>query len=101
MNTANFLGMDVRKNSITSAEPTRQIAWKDKLRLCAKYKRLMAKGKPKQVVVKAIARELSAFFFLTTINILGLTFKASLPCDDYRVKHGMAVYPMESASAMK
>jgi len=44
-------------------EPVRQIAWEAQLRLCARYRRLMAKGKPKQVVVTAIARELSAFLW--------------------------------------
>ena len=45
------------------SDPVRQIAWKAQLRLCARYRRLMAKGKPKQVVVTAIARELSAFLW--------------------------------------
>ncbi|AOY57129.1 IS110 family transposase [Desulfococcus multivorans] len=44
-------------------EPVRQIAWKAQLRLCARYRRLVAKGKTKQVVVTAIARELSAFLW--------------------------------------
>lgn len=39
------------------------ISWKAQLRLCARYKRLMAKGKSKQVVVTAIARELCAFMW--------------------------------------
>ena len=40
-----------------------QIAWKAQLRLCARYRRLVAKGKVKQKVVTAIARELSAFLW--------------------------------------
>ncbi len=40
-----------------------QIAWKAQLRLCNRYKRLVAKGKIKQVVVTAIARELIAFLW--------------------------------------
>jgi len=40
-----------------------QIAWKAQLRLCARFRRLAAKGKPKQKVVTAIARELSAFLW--------------------------------------
>jgi transposase len=45
--------------------PTRvcQIAWKAQLRLCARFRRLGAKGKNKQKVVIAIARELSAFLW--------------------------------------
>jgi transposase len=38
-------------------------AWKAQLRLCARFRRLAAKGKPKQKVVTAIARELSAFLW--------------------------------------
>lgn len=37
------------------------IAWKAQLRLCNRFRRLRAKGKPKQVVTTAIARELIAF----------------------------------------
>jgi transposase len=40
-----------------------QISWKAQLRLCARFRRLAAKGKTKQVVVTAIARELSAFLW--------------------------------------
>ncbi|WP_282753390.1 IS110 family transposase [Desulfuromonas thiophila] len=40
-----------------------EIAWKAQLRLCARYRRLIAKGKRSQVVVAAIARELSAFIW--------------------------------------
>jgi transposase len=41
----------------------RQIAWKGQLRLTKRYRRLAAKGKPIQVVVTAIARELLAFMW--------------------------------------
>jgi len=40
-----------------------KIAWKAQLRLCARYRRLVAKGKARQKVVTAIARELSAFLW--------------------------------------
>jgi transposase len=40
-----------------------RIAWKAQLRLCARFTRLRAKGKTKQKVVTAIARELSAFLW--------------------------------------
>ena len=42
-------------------EAVREIAWKAQTRLCQRYRRLMAKGKPRQVVVTAIARELAGF----------------------------------------
>jgi len=39
------------------------IAWKAQLRLCSRYRRLWNKGKVKQVVVTAIARELCGFMW--------------------------------------
>jgi transposase len=39
------------------------ISWKAQTRLCARYWRLYAKGKSRQTVVTAIARELSAFIW--------------------------------------
>ena len=39
----------------------RDIAWKGKLRLCARYRRLVRTGKPANIVTTAIARELTGF----------------------------------------
>jgi len=44
-------------------EPIRQIAWKAQLRLCARFRRLPARGKSRNRVVTAIARELSGFMW--------------------------------------
>jgi transposase len=44
-------------------EPVCEIAWKAQLRLCSRYRRLWNKGKAKQVVVTAIARELCGFMW--------------------------------------
>lgn len=41
----------------------RDISWKAQVRLCARYRCLWAKGKAKQVIVTAIARELCAFMW--------------------------------------
>jgi transposase len=41
----------------------REIAWKAQLRLCSRYRKLMASGKRRTVVVAAIAREMSAFLW--------------------------------------
>ena len=41
----------------------RDLAWKAQLRLCARYRHLWAKGKAKQLIVTAIARELCAFMW--------------------------------------
>jgi transposase len=42
-------------------EAVREIAWKAQTRLCQRYRHMMAKGKLRQVVVTAIARELAGF----------------------------------------
>ena len=39
------------------------IAWKAQLRLCKKYRRLLARGKNKQLIVTAVARELVGFMW--------------------------------------
>lgn len=44
-------------------QPVWEIAWKAQLRLCARYRRLVAAGKQSQVAVTAIARELAAFMW--------------------------------------
>jgi transposase len=41
----------------------RDIAWKAQLRLCARYRRLAATGRPKVVVTAAIAREMVGFIW--------------------------------------
>lgn len=40
-----------------------EIAWKAQLRLCARYRGLVSKGKQTQVAITAIARELAAFMW--------------------------------------
>ena len=42
-------------------KPIRDIAWKEQVRLCARYRRLARTGKPANVVTTAIARELAGF----------------------------------------
>lgn len=44
-------------------QPIRDIAWKAQVRLCGRFRRLLAKGKQKTKVVTAIARELSGFIW--------------------------------------
>ena len=41
----------------------RDIAWKAQIRLCARYRRLVARGKQPTLVVTAIAREMAAFIW--------------------------------------
>jgi hypothetical protein len=39
------------------------IAWKAQLRLCGRYRKLMARGKRQTVVTTAVAREMAAFLW--------------------------------------
>ena len=57
-------------------EPVRDIAWKAQTRLCARFRRLLAKGKRNTVVVVAIAREIAAFLWA----IARLIEPRSVPC---------------------
>jgi 2'-5' RNA ligase len=45
------------------AKPIQDIAWKAQVRLCKRYRRLVARGKNANVVVTAIAREILAFLW--------------------------------------
>ena len=54
----------------------REIAWKAQLRLCSRYRKLMASGKRQTVVTVAIAREMSAF--LWAIGSYGSTAAAAV-----------------------
>ena len=45
------------------AKPIQDIAWKAQVRLCKRYRRLVARGKNSNVVVTAIAREILAFLW--------------------------------------
>jgi transposase len=53
----------ILKRQETLSEPVRQIAWKAQLRLCARFRRLIARGKSRNRVVAAVARELSGFMW--------------------------------------
>jgi transposase len=53
----------LKKRQENLTDPVRQIAWKAQLRLCARFKKLMARGKSNKLAVTAIARELSAFLW--------------------------------------
>jgi len=50
-------------------EVVRDIAWKAQLRLCQRYRHLLAKGKTKQVTVTAIAREMAAFLWAIACEV--------------------------------
>jgi transposase len=47
----------------------RDTAWKAQVRLCARYRRLVAKGKAKVVVTTAIAREMIGFIWAIACQV--------------------------------
>jgi transposase len=47
----------------TQSKPIQDISWKAQVRLCKRYRKLMARGKHANQVVVAIARELVAFMW--------------------------------------
>lgn len=54
---------EIQQRQETLPQAIRDIAWKAQVRLCKRYRRLVAKGKNPNVVVVAIARELAAFMW--------------------------------------
>jgi transposase len=57
------LGTKLKARQKTVDEDIRATAWKAQHRLCARYRRLIARGKPAQQVTTAIARELLGFIW--------------------------------------
>jgi transposase len=53
----------LRKRQQGIAKPICQISWQAQLRLCARYRQMVARGKNKSVVITAIARELAGFIW--------------------------------------
>ncbi len=53
----------LRKRQQGLAKPICQISWQAQLRLCGRYRQMMARGKNKSVVITAIARELAGFIW--------------------------------------
>ena len=51
----------LRQQSIAGS--IREIAWKAQVRLCARYRRMLARGKKSPIVITAIARELVGFMW--------------------------------------
>lgn len=60
---------ELRKRQLGLSEEVKEIAWKAQHRLCSRYRRLAAKGKPHQKVIVAIARELLGFVWAIGMQI--------------------------------
>lgn len=57
------VGERLRRRSDTLPDIAKEIAWKAQVRLCGRYRRLIACGKKSQLVTTAIARELVGFIW--------------------------------------
>jgi transposase len=57
------IGERLLRRNATLPEVAKEIAWKAQVRLCARYRRLLARGKKSQLVTAAIARELVGFIW--------------------------------------
>ncbi len=57
------IGKDLRKRSQGVSDEVLRIAWRAQERLCAKRRKLLARGKPANKVAIAIARELAGFIW--------------------------------------
>ncbi len=55
------MGEDITRRNEGLPEAIRAAAWKAQVRLCTRYRRLQKTGKPQNVIVVAIAREMAAF----------------------------------------
>jgi transposase len=56
-----FIGKQLRRRHVDAPDVAKQHAWRAQQRLYRRYRCLAARGKPKQHVVTAIARELTGF----------------------------------------
>lgn len=53
----------LQKRLQKQTKKVREISWQAQLRLCGKYRKLKARGKPPQQTVTAVARELVGFIW--------------------------------------
>lgn len=57
------VSVEMEKRQATLPQPVKDIAWRAQLRLCKRYQRLLQRGKHRNVVVVAIARELVGYLW--------------------------------------
>jgi transposase len=57
------VGRRLRDRRQQLAPETCQICWKAQIRLCGRYRRMIARGKCSQVAVTAVAREMAGFLW--------------------------------------
>ena len=57
------VGRRLRDRRVRLPEAVSKIGWNAQLRLCQRYRRMRSRGKPSQVVITAIAREMAGFLW--------------------------------------
>jgi transposase len=63
------VGAELRRRQGNASEKVKEIAWKAQHRLHYRYARLLARGKVKQQIVTAVARELSGFVWAIGVEV--------------------------------
>ena len=63
------LSRGLHARNAEQSKEVRAIAWKAQLRLCGRYRRLAAGGKPKVVVTTAVAREMVGFVWAIACRV--------------------------------
>jgi transposase len=66
---ATFCGAKLRKRQAQVREEVKEIAWKAQQRLHERYRKLLARGKNKGVVMTAVGRELLGFIWAIGIKV--------------------------------
>jgi transposase len=61
----------LRKRQVHVSEEVKEIAWKAQQRLQERYRKLLAKGKNKGIVMTAVGRELLGFIWAIGIQVEG------------------------------
>ncbi len=64
-----YIGASLKARQKTASQEVKDIAWKAQNRLHRRYFKLMAKGKIKQKVVTAVARELLGFIWAIAVEV--------------------------------
>jgi hypothetical protein len=63
------VGGGLLRRQQTIGEDVKEIAWKAQHRLNSRYRKLMARGKSKQLAITAIARELLGFIWAIGVTV--------------------------------
>jgi transposase len=63
------VGPELRRRQARASEEVKEIAWKAQHRLHYRYARLLGRGKVKQQIVTAVARELAGFVWAIGVAV--------------------------------